>query len=878
MKKLESLKGKIILSLTFFCLLFTGTLFAQAPNANSFSSVLTYNGNYSYGMNPGYYGNNWTSQDIATLAMGSTSANVKGVGVKSLRVPLYDSHLTTYGLNAEMPKFQHYASLGGGEFTAFVGSPSDADREPTTFPGSPEQAKTFKGLYEPVWLDAAQTQINPANTYAKYLYDVVNMYGQYVKFWEIVNEPDFTYSSAGWLGDQNPPGAGSWYDHNPTPAELENLRAPVFYYIRMLRVSWEVIKKLRPNSYVCTGGLGYSGFLDAILRNTDNPADGSVNTQYPLKGGAYFDILSFHIYPQYNLKTWSNNNGGGFIYNRHSDGAAGAYIAFKDNMENVLNKYGYNGSQYPKKQYICTETGLSRIMSGDNWGSNEGQRNYIIKAQITSQRSNVKQLYWFQLGDQPNTAEQFDQMGCYRYFGSSTPFNATPTDQGIALKTTSDMLYGKTYDAARTAALNLPSNTDGGAFRGTDGTYVYVLWAKTSVDLSETASATYSFPSTVVMNANVTRREWNFSQTNASTSVAKTNIALTGSPSFFTDGSGGTNNQGPVANAGLDQTITLPVNAVQLTGSATDATGMVTTYSWTQVSGPSQASILSPSMAATRIENLIQGTYEFSLKATDNNGVAGTDNVKIVVNPQSSTTPVPSPPSTGTGTTTTRIEAESYTNMSGVQTEVTYDAGGGKNVGWIDQGDWMEYSVTVPAAGSYTLNLRVATPNTGAQTQVKSSTGTVLSTVTLPNTGAYQTWQTTSTTVNLAAGTQTIRIQSSASLGWNINWLEVVGSSGAAATMTTQTAPTTTSTAPLMSIFPNPVSDKFVLQVDNNLTGALDVQILSLQGTLLKQFALTKASATSSQYYVSIGDLPTGTYVVKASMQGWSESQQVSKL
>src|SRR5215831_6562030 len=124
MKKLETLKGKFLLSLTSLCLLLTGTLFAQVPNANSFSSYLTYNGNYSYGMNPGYYGNNWTSQDIATLAMGSTSANVKGIGVKSLRVPLYDSHLTMYGLNAELPKFQHYASLGGGEFTAFVGSPS----------------------------------------------------------------------------------------------------------------------------------------------------------------------------------------------------------------------------------------------------------------------------------------------------------------------------------------------------------------------------------------------------------------------------------------------------------------------------------------------------------------------------------------------------------------------------------------------------------------------------------------------------------------------------------------------------------------------------------------------------------------------------------
>jgi endoglucanase len=223
------------------------------------------------------------------------------------------------------------------------------------------------------------------------------------------------------------------------------------------------------------------------------------------------------------------------------------------------------------------------------------------------------------------------------------------------------------------------------------------------------------------------------------------------------------------------------------------------------------------------------------------------------------------------------VEAENYTSMSGVQTEVTYDAGGGKNVGWIDNGDWMDYSVNVPSAGSYTLNLRVATPNTGAQVQVKNAGGALLSTVTLPNTGAYQTWQTTSTTVTLQAGTQTIRLQSSASLGWNINWWEMVGS-GAALSLQSPTPATATTVAPTMTLFPNPVSDKFVLQVDNNLSGALDVQILSLQGAVLKQFSLTKAYATSSQYYVSIGDLPTGTYVVKATMSGWTESQQVSKL
>ncbi|WP_225840588.1 carbohydrate-binding protein, partial [Rufibacter glacialis] len=40
-----------------------------------------------------------------------------------------------------------------------------------------------------------------------------------------------------------------------------------------------------------------------------------------------------------------------------------------------------------------------------------------------------------------------------------------------------------------------------------------------------------------------------------------------------------------------------------------------------------------------------------------------------------------------------RIEAERYASMSGIQVENTGDEGGGQNVGYVDAGDWMSYSV-----------------------------------------------------------------------------------------------------------------------------------------------------------------------------------------
>jgi hypothetical protein len=45
-------------------------------------------------------------------------------------------------------------------------------------------------------------------------------------------------------------------------------------------------------------------------------------------------------------------------------------------------------------------------------------------------------------------------------------------------------------------------------------------------------------------------------------------------------------NKTPSVNAGNDQTVTLPVNSVALTGSGSDSDGTISSYLWTKVSGP----------------------------------------------------------------------------------------------------------------------------------------------------------------------------------------------------------------------------------------------------------------------------------------------------
>ncbi|HJW15682.1 MAG TPA: carbohydrate-binding protein, partial [Flavisolibacter sp.] len=145
------------------------------------------------------------------------------------------------------------------------------------------------------------------------------------------------------------------------------------------------------------------------------------------------------------------------------------------------------------------------------------------------------------------------------------------------------------------------------------------------------------------------------------------------------------------------------------------------------------------------------------------------------------------------------IEAEKWSAMSGVATENTTDVGGTQDVGWIDKNDWIEYSVNVPAAGPYTISFRLASPYTGSQFEVKNGAA-VLSTIAVPFTTSWQVWQTVSKTVNLAAGTQTIRLQSVSTAGWNINWLEIAGASAANQPPTANAGADKTITLPANSV------------------------------------------------------------------------------
>ncbi|WP_017730391.1 PKD domain-containing protein [Nafulsella turpanensis] len=91
-------------------------------------------------------------------------------------------------------------------------------------------------------------------------------------------------------------------------------------------------------------------------------------------------------------------------------------------------------------------------------------------------------------------------------------------------------------------------------------------------------------------------------------------------------------NKAPVAKAGSDHSVTLPVEKLVLKGSGKDQDGELVAYSWEKISGPSLA-MKGASTASLTLSSLQEGNYTFRFTVKDNDGASGSDEVKVKVQP-----------------------------------------------------------------------------------------------------------------------------------------------------------------------------------------------------------------------------------------------------
>ncbi|HEX8522975.1 MAG TPA: carbohydrate-binding protein [Tepidisphaeraceae bacterium] len=117
-----------------------------------------------------------------------------------------------------------------------------------------------------------------------------------------------------------------------------------------------------------------------------------------------------------------------------------------------------------------------------------------------------------------------------------------------------------------------------------------------------------------------------------------------------------------------------------------------------------------------------------------------------------------------------------YRSTEAVDLEASNDTGGGYNVGWIQAGEWLEYTINVSTAGLFKAEIRAASTGANGAVHLEIDGSDVSGKLVIPNTGGWQSWTTLSkASVNLPAGQHVLRLamDTNGSGGWvgNVNWI-----------------------------------------------------------------------------------------------------------
>jgi len=247
-------------------------------------------------------------------------------------------------------------------------------------------------------------------------------------------------------------------------------------------------------------------------------------------------------------------------------------------------------------------------------------------------------------------------------------------------------------NAGSPKSITLPVSTttlDGSSSTDADGTIVSYKWTKVSGPATFTIVAASQAKTEV--NGLTTAGEYVFelTVTDDKKATATARVTVTVNPAV---------NVPPVADAGDDVSIALPENTVTLDASGSfDEDGQIVTYLWRKIAGPTTYSITDPNAVKTTATGLVEGTYVFEVRVTDNSNATSKASVTVIVGPAGNI-----PPHVNAGPDVTITHPTTSTELDGSRSK--------DSDGTIVKWEWTKksgpdtYTIVNPNAAKTALN------------------------------------------------------------------------------------------------------------------------------------------------------------------------------
>lgn len=194
-----------------------------------------------------------------------------------------------------------------------------------------------------------------------------------------------------------------------------------------------------------------------------------------------------------------------------------------------------------------------------------------------------------------------------------------------------------------------------------------------------------------------------------------------------------------------------------------------------------------------------------------------------------------------------KVESENFASKYGMQAETTTDAGGGQNMGYIGNGNWLEYTVeNNTTISDYRISFRVAAQGAGGVIDYYVD-GVREGSINVPATGNWQVYKSVDTTISITPGKHYLKVVATVS-GFNINYMNIYDK---------LTAVNETSGSQI-TIYPNPVSNEMI--VNSTGFGHNKIEIFDIKGNLLISKPTTLEMVSKIPVHLS-----EGMYFVKIS-------------
>jgi len=288
----------------------------------------------------------------------------------------------------------------------------------------------------------------------------------------------------------------------------------------------------------------------------------------------------------------------------------------------------------------------------------------------------------------------------------------------------------------------------------------------------------------------------------------------------------------PVAIAGPTQTIT-STSAILNSWGSYSPNGSITSYAWTQESGPNTAAMANGNSPTPTVSSLISGTYKFKLTVKDNVGATAFDYTYVIVSSPSPTPSLPvavaGQPQTITGTRALLNSWGSY-SPNGNITSYNWLQVSGPNTATMDYSIYASSTLTNLIVGTYTFKLTV--------TDVTGATASATTTITVTSTVAGASITATSAQTD-----------------------QVAGLNGMAVT----------------KVYPNPVTDQLNINLATPVKGNGKITVYDVSGRAMQQKSFVKP-LDNYNTFINMKSLTPGLYLVEVKVEsGYKITERIVK-